>query len=633
MATLRINKTNFTAGEISPDLLGRGDLRAYENGANLLKNVFVNPTGGLSRRPGLRYISTISGPGRLVAFEFNTEQIYLLVFTDRKLSVYRDDIQVASARAPWTESQLAQISWVQSADTLLVTHPDTQPRKITRTSETAWTVSVWSYVEKAGRILQPFHKFAQTTATLSTSARRGSITVTANTDVFVAAHVGTRFRITNKELEITRVISATVARALVKETLPSTSAVEDWEEQAFSAVRGWPVSVCFHQDRLVIGGSRDLPNRLWLSKSSDIYNFDLGQGLDDAAIDFAILSDQVNAVRAVFSGRHLQVFTSGAEWMVSGDPLTPENIQLHRQTRIGSPIDRTVPPRDVDGATLFVPRDGNGLREFLFADVEQAYQAHDLAMLAKHMVNNPLDQDYDTTRRLLHLVLQDGTLSTVTVFRAEQVTAWSRQQTSGLFRSLCVTGDDTFVLVERRGSWFLEKFDQDVCTDSALVGTSETAKLTWVGLNHLDGETVAIRSDGAVHESRKVSRGRIALDYPSTNIEAGLAFAHCIEPLPPTIQVGGGPVQGRRLRPVSHTFRLLRVTSLRLDTGQGFIDVPFRRLGAQTLDTAPKPFTGDRTIRAFGWRGSGIEPLWRIENDAPLPFNLLSVSSEVSING
>ena len=138
------------------------------------------------------------------------------------------------------------------------------------------------------------------------------------------------------------------------------------EEPSFSSIRGYPVSVTYHQDRLVVGGSRDLPNRLWLSKSSDLMSFDLGEGLDDEAIEFSILSDQVNAIKTVFSGRHLQVFTTGAEWMVTGDPLTPSVIQLKRQTRVGSLKNRNIPPQDIDGATVFISSNGRELREFVF---------------------------------------------------------------------------------------------------------------------------------------------------------------------------------------------------------------------------------------------------------------------------
>ncbi len=631
MARLRTYKTNFTAGEISPKLLGRGDLRAHENGAGALRNVFIHPTGGLNRRPGLRYIDTLPGKGRLIAFEFNTQQVYLLALSEGQLHVYRDDVKLVSIATPWTAAQLDQINWVQSADTLLLTHPDVAPKKITRSSDTAWTISDWAFVAKDGRIYQPHHKFTDDAHTLTPSGTTGTITLTASGNIFDAAHVGTRMRLGNKELEITAATSATQAQALVKETLGSTAATTDWEEQAFSVVRGWPTSICFHQDRLVIGGARDLPNRLWLSKSADLYNFDLGSGLDDEAIEFAILSDQVNAIRAVFSGRHLQVFTSGAEWMVSGDPLTPANVQLNRQTRIGSHIGRTVPPCDVDGATLFVPRDGSGLREFLFADVEQAYQSNDLAMLAEHLIVEPVDQDYDSAQRLLHLVMNDGSIATLTVFRAEQVTAWSRLETQGGFRAIAVSDGTSYVLVERNGAWSLERFDETCHADGALSGASGTPQSTWSGLDHLEGESVKILADGAVHSEQIVSGGTITMQSAVSVIDVGLPYTHRIEPMPPAVE--GRGTQGARLRPIAFTFRLHNTLALRVDVGRGFAEMPFKRLGNAVLDAAPQPFSGDRTIRAFGWRKGGIEPLWRIEHDAPLAFTLLSVSTELAVNG
>ena len=72
MPRIRQVKTTFTAGEVSRTLLGRGDLRAYENGALTLRNVFIQPTGGVTRRAGLRYIDSAAGAGRLIAFEFST---------------------------------------------------------------------------------------------------------------------------------------------------------------------------------------------------------------------------------------------------------------------------------------------------------------------------------------------------------------------------------------------------------------------------------------------------------------------------------------------------------------------------------------------------------------------------------
>lgn len=625
MTAIRRIKTSFAAGELAPELIGRADLRAYENGAGRLANVFILPTGGLRRRPGLRHLAVLSGPARLIAFEFSTEQTYLLVLTDRRMGIYRGDVEVATITTPWTEVQLGQLGWTQSADTLLVTHPDVPPQRITRTSHTAWTIAPWD-LDPA-----PFYRFAAPGVTLGASATTGAVTLTASAPVFVTGHAGTAFRLQGKHVTINAVTGPGSATATVEDALDSTNPTSDWDEAAFSPARGWPVAVCFHQDRLVIGGSRDLPNRLWLSRTGNLFDFDLGAGLDDQAIEFALVSDQVNAIRAVFSGRHLQVFTSGAEWMVSGDPLTPGNIQLNRQTRVGSPVDRSVPPVDVDGATIFVSRSGRSVHEFAYTDVEQAYQAADLAVLARHLVATPVSLAYDQTRRLLHLVMADGRLATLTLFRAEQVTAWTRQETDGAFRAVAEVDGTVFFVVERAGTVRLERFGDALGVDAAVSGTHPTGATTWSGLDHLAGRSVVVIADGAPRGEQTVTLGAVTTDPPARAVQAGLPFTHVIEPLPPELltQYGGrtGPV-----RLVAVTFRVLDTAALAVDLGRGPVEVPFRRLGALVLDTAPPTFTGDKTIRALGWRRDTTMPLWRIVGDTPLPMTLLSVTTEMRLN-
>lgn len=632
MTLVNLLKTNFTAGEISPLLYGRGDLRAYDNGAAKLQNVFIHPTGGVYRRPGLRYIGPARGLGRLMAFEFNTEQVYLLAFSDLMLDIYEGDSLVVSVATPWTEAQLAQIAWTQSADTLLVTHPDVPPRRITRTGPATWTVSEWVFAEKDGVRYAPFYRFDQTGVTLTPSAVTGTITITASAAVFDANHVGTRMRLATKQVAITGFTSPTQVSADVLQDLVGLEPTEDWDEPAFSPRRGWPVTVAFHQDRLVIGGSRDLPNRLWFSKSGDLFNFDQGEGLDDEAIEFPILSDQVNAIRALFSGRHLQVFTSGAEWMVTGDPLGPTTVQLRRQTRIGSLINRTIPPKDVDGATMFVGRTGHELREFLFSDIEQAYQAGDLALLVAHFFRNPLMQDFDPAHRLLHLVLADGTLATLTIYRNEQVTAWTRQITEGSFRDLAVVGDTTYVLVQRAHGLFIEAFDDAFGVDSGVHTQVFVPEDSATGLDHLEGQTVAIVADGTLRQPQVVQGGEVAVGAAAYQAAVGLPFQHIIEALPVAGSVAGGSAQGRSYRVVEATFRLHETGALVCDLGAGLTPVPFRQVGGTTSFDSPAPnFSGDKHIRALGWRRSGIDAPWRIDQDVPLPCTVLSVTTEIKV--
>jgi hypothetical protein len=48
-------QTNFTSGELDPELRARLDIKTYYNGAEKMRNVLVIPQGGARRRPGLGY--------------------------------------------------------------------------------------------------------------------------------------------------------------------------------------------------------------------------------------------------------------------------------------------------------------------------------------------------------------------------------------------------------------------------------------------------------------------------------------------------------------------------------------------------------------------------------------------------
>ncbi len=648
MTRIRDLKTTFTAGEVSRELLGRGDLRAYDNGALTLKNVFINPTGGLTRRFGLGYIDTAPGPGKLIAFEFNTQQTALLVITEEQIDIYSAGILEATLSAPWSTAQISQIAWTQSADTLLLVHPDVPPKKLVRSSGGTWTLSDWDFFIDRNIIFHPYFKFAASAVTLTPSGTTGSISLTASNPVFEAGHEGTRLRVRGIDVEITDFDSATVVTGTVIPKpnpdydasvsgsveffeLPDTNATIDWFEQAFSPIRGYPTTVAFHQDRLVIGGSRDLPNRLWFSKSGDLFNFDLGQGLDDESIEFAILSDQVNAIRGIFSSRHLQIFTSGAEWQVTGDPLTPVSVQIRRQTRIGSRIDRYIPPINVDGATIYMARSGQEIHEFLFTDLEQAYTSNDLALLSRSVIGTPVDQDYDQKNRLLFVVREDGKFASLTVFRAEQVSAWTQHETNGNVKSVSVVGDEVYFLIERAGNYFIELLDRTLNLDSALAGEIGSPASVWSGLNHLEGETVSIVADGIVQPDQSVSAGAITLSAPATTVQIGLPYTHIIEPLPPN--ESGRVGSGRKLRLVQALFRLQDTAALRLDVGRGLNDVALRDFDETPILDAPLPLiSGDVNVRALGWQAQGTQALWRIEQSIPLPFTLLSVSSEIKVN-
>ncbi len=639
MTSMFTSKTNFTGGELSHDLLGRVDLRAYENGALALQNVFISSTGGVRRRPGLRFHAALNGAGRLIAYEKNPAEAYLILLQDGQTRIYRNGALQATLATPWTAAQITAVRWCQGTDCLYLTHPDVAPQKISGAGE-SWAVAPFVFVTEDACLLQPYHKFQADETTIAATGCGGTITLTASADVFAATHVGRQFKILDGYAQITAVTNAATAQAVVKKQLKEGEAnatplpaTRSWGEPAFSNERGWPTCAAFYQSRLVFGGSRELPNHLWFSQSGDFGNFEVGSSYDAEAIAFNILSDQSNAICALFAGRHLQIFTTSSEWMVSGDPLTPTNIQLRRQTQVGSPSERFVPPIGIDGATIFPAASGSEIREFLFADIEQAYQATDLSLLSRHLIANPQDQAYDKHRRLAYIIMADGKMATLTSFRVEDIQAWCAQETQGLFVSVAVCGGAAWFVVRRGDAYFLESFDEAVCTDASVRHSLPEAADTLTELDHLEGESVQIKADNIVLPNAVVADGAVRLPYPAQTIEAGLAFAHLIVPLPPLVGATNGPAPASSARLIRAVFRVVDTETLEVDAGEGPRQEMTQPLGLYQLDTTPQPQTRDVVVRALGWRRIPTEPLWQIVGGLPKPFQLVSVTSDIQIGG
>ena len=169
MSNLRQVKTNFTAGCIGRNLYGRGDLSIFENGARTLENVIIQPTGGVSRRKGLALIDTLPQRARLIPFEFNTEQIYLICISEGEIKIYKEGECIKTLTSPWTEAQLNSLNYTQSADTLLVVHPDVEPQQITRGDNEDWQIAKMEFYSKDGKAIYLIDKYFRASSNLAGS--------------------------------------------------------------------------------------------------------------------------------------------------------------------------------------------------------------------------------------------------------------------------------------------------------------------------------------------------------------------------------------------------------------------------------------------------------------------------------
>ena len=102
---------------------------------------------------------------------------------------------VASFSTPWATADLPLLRWSQSSDTLTVVHPNYPPYEIKRTSATTFTCLAAVYVNG------PFlNQNSDGVTFVYANKNTGTVTLTANSPIFNANHVGALFQLTQQDL-------------------------------------------------------------------------------------------------------------------------------------------------------------------------------------------------------------------------------------------------------------------------------------------------------------------------------------------------------------------------------------------------------------------------------------------------
>ena len=502
-------QTNFTTGEIDPLLKSRIDIDQYYNSLEQARNVVIQPQGGITRRPGLQYVSTIPSAAapqsgcRLVPFEFSTTQSYMLLFVHNRMYIYKDKVLQTNINGTGndylvttiTSAMISTIDYAQSADTLIVVQEDMAPKKITRgATHTAWTIAdiTFEYIPKFAFSLST----SNPAGTITPSAVDGNITITASSSVFSSSNVDDYVEAVDGigRARITRHVSGTSVEAIVEIPFFNTSAIANgsWLLEvdyvdAWSNTNGYPRTVTFHEGRLYFGGSKSRPNTIFASRVGRFFDFNPGEALDDDAIEVTLNTGQVNAVTGLFSGRDLQIFTKGGEFFLPQsdlDPITPSNVVIQGATKRGSK--EGIKPVGAESGTMFIQRSGKSLREFLFSDVELSYISNNISLLSSHLLVTPTDlalrkatstDDGD----LLLIVNTDGSLATYSILRGQNVIAPSLSSTDGEFINVAVDVDTVYFVIKRTVNsntvYYVETWNDDNTTDSNKLLTSSAGTL------------------------------------------------------------------------------------------------------------------------------------------------------------
>ncbi|MDR1361194.1 MAG: hypothetical protein LBJ18_02695 [Rickettsiales bacterium] len=460
-------ENSFAAGVVSAEFF------AHENkGAlSVLENMDVLASGAISRRRGLARVAEIPNSAALIPFSAGENENYLLAVSAGHIRIFNNGTQVQNLIVPWNDDAIAGLQYAQRFDTMIFVHPDFQPQVLQKSGASfSLTPFDFSVNDDQSRNI-PFIKFDDARGiklTVATNSNGNNFaTITASKNFWTPENQNGRLFFMDRQWVVHEVLSETqiVAVSNTGYTLPGAQ-ISDWAEAAFGARRGWPCSITFHQNRLVFGGSKSHPAGVWMSCVGDHHNFDVGTGLDDQAIFLTLLSSSRQQVCTVVSSDNLQILTSVGEWAVSNKPLTPASVNIKQHTAIGSVSSRYLQPQNCDGATVFVSRSEQDIRELALDELGENYNANDLCARAKHLMRGPVDIAYNDLTHQLFVVMEQGEMAVLNKNPTTGISAWGIYKTAGNFESIAIMNSETYVSVRRGDKFFIEKFSDGALLDS-----------------------------------------------------------------------------------------------------------------------------------------------------------------------
>lgn len=247
---------------------------------------------------------------------------------------------------------------------------------------------------------------------------------------------------------------ASGAAIVVTESASSgVNATDYWAFGAWNDGFGWPSEVEFYSDRLVFAGSISQPQTLWMSKAGEYREFGRTVPLVDTdAITITINARQVNAIKELVPLSDLVIMTTSAEWLLTTDNdgvVAPGKTGFKPQSYYGT---AGMTAQVVGMTAIFVQGRGNIVRDMSFEFTQDGYAGNDLTIYAGHLVEDRQVVDVafqQAPYSAVWIVLDDGSLLSLTYIREQEVVGWAKHTTDGRFTSLCTVpeGDRNAVYV------------------------------------------------------------------------------------------------------------------------------------------------------------------------------------------
>lgn len=574
---------------------------------------------------------------------------------------------------PYLEDDLFDIHYVQSADVLTLVHPSYAPRELRRLSASEWTISEISFASSVSAptgvtVVASGHTADKYTYTyvvtaigadgISESVASSEVSDAGNlfetggivTISWGAVSGATRYNVFKLSGGLFGYIGQTAGLSIVDNNIAGDlSKTPPLYETPFSGADNYPGAVSYFEQRRAFAGTTNKPQNVWMTKSGTESAFAYSYPIrDDERISFRIAAREANTVRHIVPMGQLLLLTSSAEWRVTSqnsDAITPTTINVVPQSYVGS---SNVQPQIVNNTAIYCAARGGHVRELAYNWQASGFLTGDLSLRAPHLFDGYDIKDMAYAKApipLVWFVSTSGKLLGLTYVPEQQVGAWHQHDTDGVFESCAVVAEGSedvlYVVVKRtidgNSVRYVERMASRAISDQAdafFVDCGATydgvAADVISGLDFLEGKTVSILADGAVHPQRTVTGGSITLDIEASKVQIGLPIEADLQTLPFAAQIDNGFGQGR-LKNVNKAW-------LRVFKSSGIFVGPSSDKLTEAKQRTTEPYGSPPELKSAEVPVM-ITPSWGdsgqvfIRQSDPLPLTVVSLTMEIEVGG
>ena len=558
------SKTISAATKASP-----GVLTATSHGFSNGDEIYIDSVAGMTELNGRNYLVA-----NVTTHTFTLTDLFATAINTTNFTTYTSGgtaTEIFEVASPYTEANLPDVNFAQSADTLYMVHPSYAIRTLTRSAHNNWTFATPSISGSPSPALNSSDNypsvvsfFEQRLVFANTNNNPQTLWFSKNAD-YLNFTVGTNaddaliYTIASNTVDSIRWLSAT--RVLTVGTSGG--------EYVVTASNDGPVT----------------PTTTLIRKYS---NYGTAQVAPVQVADVTLFLQR--------GGRKLREFKYVGDVDTSGYQAPDMTILAEHITDGG--IEALAFQQEPDSIVWCVRADGT-LLGLTYRREEQVVAWH------KHVIGGVFGSGQAVVESIATLPTDTGeddlymivkrTINSVTKRYVEKLKAFD-------FGSVTT------------GAFFV---------DSGL-SYSGSATTSLTGLYHLQGQTASVLGNGASHATKTVADGGITTDFSVTTAAVGLGFTSSMKTLRLESGSVDGTSQGKPKRIHAVTTRLFETVGVEVGTSSSSVErIPFRD-SSMDMDTAVSLFTGDKEIEFTGGFEDDQDRIYLQQTQA-LPLTVLAL--------